>query len=161
MRIFSILRWAHLILKPSLGLALAFLTVGAFGQIIDAESYIKQNGFKKKAAGGFGVFYTTIKRVQADEMPPFMEVVKTMPRTDEAKIICQQQAIGVQKQFESEGRHDLTLRKSIGYGGPQEGRFGCVFFVESKGAIAAAQVYFLKIVLRGDAYDAYTVIVSH
>ncbi len=148
-------------LKLFSGFAFLLLSACAFGQVIDAESYIKQNGFQKKTTAGLGIFYTTIKRVQADEIPPFMEVVKTMPRTEEAKNICQQQATGVQKQFDSEGRKDLRVRKSVGYGGPQDGKFGCVFFIESQRAIAATQVYFLKIVLRDKTYDAYTVIVSH
>ena len=147
--------------KPLFALFFAFLSVSVSGQVIDAEAYIKQNGYKKRAAAGFGVFYTTLKKVKVDEMPPFMEAVKTMPRTEAALNMCQQQSIGVQKQFDSEGRKDLQVRKSVGYGGPQDGKFGCVFFIESQGYVAAAQVYFLKIALRGDTYDAYTVIVSH
>lgn len=148
-------------LKLLSALFLALMSISAFSQVIDAETYIKQNGFKKKTPAGFGVFYTTLKKVTAEEMSPFMEAVKTMPRTEEALNICQQQSIGVQKQFDSEGRNDLQVRKSVGYGGPQDGKFGCVFFIESQGYVAAAQVYFLKIVVRGETYDAYTVIVSH
>lgn len=58
----------------------AFLSVSVSrGQAIDAEAYIKQNGYKKRAAAGFGVFYTTLKKVKADEMPPFMEAVTSLP----------------------------------------------------------------------------------
>ncbi|MDV6342523.1 hypothetical protein R2103_12180 [Nitrosomonas sp. Is24] len=148
-------------LKLIFGFSFLLLSACVFGQVIDAETYIKQNGFQKKAAAGFGIFYTTIKRVRADEMPPFIEAVKTMPRTEDALNMCQQQAIGAQKQFDSEGRQDLRIQKSVGYGGPQDEKFGCIFFIESQSKIAATQVYFLKIVLRGDTYDAYTVIVSH
>lgn len=138
-----------------------FLSAGALSQIIDAERYINQNGFLKKSAAGSGIFYTTIKRVSVEEMAPFMEAVKTMPRTEEAKSMCEQQAIGARNNLVAEGRSDLKLRQSVGYGGPLEGQFGCVFFIEANGSIAAAQVYFLKIVLRGRKYNAYTVVVSH
>ena len=142
-------------------LSVLMLSSASFGQVIDAGSYIKKNGFMKKIAAGSGMFYTTVKQVNVEQVPLYMEAIKSMPQTEEADRLCYQQSIGVEKQFISEGRNDLKLNSSFGYGGPVDGKIACVFFIEHQGAIAASQVYFLKIVSRGKSYDTFTVIVTH
>lgn len=128
---------------------------------IDAQQYITKHGFQKKTSAGKGTFYTTVLKLQPADMRPYLDVVKELPRTDEANRLCRQQSIGLRKLLDSAGRRDLELSTSIGYGGPVNGQVACVFFIEHHGKISAAQVYFVKIVPKDKVDEVFTVIVTH
>ncbi len=139
--------------------ALLSLSLPAIAQVIDAEAYIKKNGAQKKVRSGDegGVFHMTAVRMSLDDLKPYMEAVKGMPRTEEAKALCLSSAAGLRKVLVESGRNALSVRHSVGYGGPMEQKYGCILFIEQNGAVASVRIDFMKIVPRSGGYDTYTV----
>jgi hypothetical protein len=141
--------------------ALALLPLLAQAQLIDAEAYIKSNGHLKKTVAGKNTYFTTFKKVTAEEMLPYMESVKKMPRTEDARSMCKAVNAGAAKQLVSEGRSDLQVGASFGFGGPVDNTIACIVYFEQQTNIRGAQVHYLTLSPRSATQEIYTVILTH
>jgi hypothetical protein len=142
-------------------LALALMSGAAHAQLIDAEKFIKHNGYTKKAVAGKTTYFTALKKVSAEEMMPYVEAVKTMSQTEDARTVCKGVNSGAVKQLTSESRNDLRVRDAFGYGGPVDNTIACIVFYEQQGDVRGVQVHYLTLSLRSPTQEIYTVILTH
>ena len=141
--------------------AFAFVSSASYAQLIEAETFIKSNGYLKKTIIGKTTYFTALKKVSAEEIKPYVEAVKTMPQTEDARTVCKGANAGAAKQLASEVRSDLRVRDAFGYGGPVGNTISCIIFYEQKGSVRGVQVHYLTLSQSSLNQEIYTVILTH
>lgn len=142
-------------------MTLAFVSSAVSAQLIDAEKFIKSNGYVKKTVVGNTTYFTALKKVSAEEIKPYMEAVKSMPKTEDARTVCKGTNLGAAKQLATESRRDLNVRNTFGYGGPVDNTITCIVFYEQQGSVRGVQVHYLTLARNNPAQEIYTAILTH
>ena len=139
----------------------AFVSSAANAQLIDAELFIKRNGYVKKTVTGKTTYFTALKKISAEEMKPYMEAVKSMPESEDARTVCKGANLGAAKQLASGSRGDLRVRDAFGYGGPVDNTIACIVFYEQQGSVRGVQVHYLTLSRSSSMQEIYVVVLTH